>query len=133
MIREITSNDIDITNELLKEFNVSIDNFKDNPYIHILMYDDKGIIVYSKIYDRIEIEYIIVNPKYQHRSIGSQLLNYIINNHKDIKNITLEVKETNNIAINFYHNNGFKKVAKRENYYGTQDGILMIREFDKHD
>ena len=50
----------------------------------------------------------------------------ICNNECD--NITLEVKESNKSAINFYLKNGFIEVARREKYYQDEDGILMIKE-----
>lgn len=132
MIREITSSDIAWANELLREFNCCVEDYKDNPFSHIIIYDNKGIVVYSKIYNRIEIEYIIVNNKYRNNGIGTKLLKYIIDNN-DITNITLEVSESNNSAIKFYQHNGFKKVAIREKYYNNENGVLMIREFDNND
>lgn len=131
MITEIINDER--ANELLKEFNCSINDYKDNPFSHILMYDDKGIIVYTKIYDRVEIEYIIVDKRYRRQGIGKSLLNYIINNNTDTINITLEVKESNIEAIKFYEKCGFEKVAIREKYYGIENGILMIRKFDKNE
>lgn len=131
MITEIINDES--ANELLKEFNCSINDYKDNPFSHILMYDDKGIIVYTKIYDRVEIEYIIVDKRYRRQGIGKSLLNYIINNNTDTINITLEVKESNIEAIKFYEKCGFEKVAIREKYYGIENGILMIRKFDKNE
>jgi ribosomal-protein-alanine N-acetyltransferase len=131
MITEIINNER--ANELLKKFNCSINDYKDNPFSHILMYDDKGIIVYTKIYDRVEIEYIIVDKQYRRQGIGKSLLNYIINNNTDTINITLEVKESNIEAIKFYEKCGFEKVAIREKYYGIENGILMIRKFDKNE
>ncbi len=131
MITEVINDER--ANELLKEFNCSINDYKDNPFSHILMYDDKGIIVYTKIYDRVEIEYIIVDKQYRRQGIGKSLLNYIINNNTDTINITLEVKESNIEAIKFYEKCGFEKVTIREKYYGIENGILMIRKFDKNE
>ena len=61
------------------------------------------------------------------RGIGDKLLNYLIEKYKDsdIKNITLEVKEDNIIAINLYKKYGFKKVSTREKYYDGINGLLM--------
>ena len=114
MIREINKEDYSLANSLLKDYKYSIDSFLNNPY------------------ERIEIDYIVVDTKYRCLGIGSKLLNYIIDNN-NIDNITLEVRESNDIAIKFYEHNGFKRVAIRDNYYDNENGILMIRKFDKND
>ena len=55
MLKE--TNDIDLINKFLKYFDTKIDN---NPFRKYLVYDDKAILIYSLIYDRIEIDYIYV-------------------------------------------------------------------------
>ena len=131
MIKELELNDLDKLNELLSTFNYKLtsEKLKNNEFLNILIYDDfKGAIVYDYIYDRIEIEYVIVDKKYRRLGIASELLNFIEKKHSNIKNITLEVKESNNIAINFYKKNGFEKTVRRKNYYENEDGILMIKK-----
>lgn len=131
MIKKLELKDLDKLNELLSNFNykLTIEELINNEFLNILIYDDfKGVIVYDYIYDRIEIEYIIVGKKYRRLGIASELLNFIEKKHSNIKNITLEVKESNNIAINFYQKNGFKEITKRKNYYKNENGILMIKK-----
>ena len=105
--------------------------FSTNPYLKIITYVEKdkiiGFLLYSLIYDRIEIEQFEVITKERGRGIGDKLLNYLIEKYKDsdIKNITLEVKEDNIVAINLYKKYGFKKVSTREKYYDGINGLLM--------
>ena len=105
--------------------------FSTNPYLKIITYVEKdkiiGFLLYSLIYDRIEIEQFEVITKERGRGIGDKLLNYLIEKYKnsDIKNITLEVKEDNIVAINLYKKYGFKKVSTREKYYDSINGLLM--------
>ena len=105
--------------------------FSTNPYLKIITYVEKdkiiGFLLYSLIYDRIEIEQFEVITKERGRGIGDKLLNYLIEKYKnsDIKNITLEVKENNIVAINLYKKYGFKKVSTREKYYDGINGLLM--------
>lgn len=105
--------------------------FSTNPYLKIITYVEKdkviGFLLYSLIYDRIEIEQFEVITKERGKSIGDKLLNYLIEKYKDsdIKNITLEVKEDNIVAINLYEKYGFKKVSTREKYYDGINGLLM--------
>ena len=107
--------------------------FSTNPYLKIITYVEKdkiiGFLLYSLIYDRIEIEQFEVITKERGRGIGDKLLNYLIEKYKDsdIKNITLEVKEDNIAAINLYKKYGFKKVSTREKYYDGIKGLLMER------
>lgn len=131
MIKEL--NDIEIINSFLKEFNTSI-NTLDEPFKKYIGYEiDKKLVSflnYSIMYDRIEIEYIYTQEDYRNQNLATILLNYLVELgiNGACKNITLEVRCSNESAINFYLKNGFKKVSIRKNYYKDEDGILMLRE-----
>jgi len=131
MIRKIEEKDFTQVNELLKNFDYELNKESfDNDFLKVLVYEEgiiKGLLVYQYLYDRIEIDYIIVGIQYRNLGIGTKLLNFVENKHKDINNITLEVRESNKEAISFYLKNGFKEVTKRKNYYKEEDGILMIK------
>lgn len=131
MIRKIEENDYEVVNNLLKIFDYNLDkNSFENDFLKVLVYEDKyirGVLVYRYLYDRIEIDYIIVDSEYRGLGIATNLLKYLENKYKNIDNITLEVRESNKQAINFYLKNGFKEVIKRKNYYKDEDGILMIK------
>ena len=105
--------------------------FSTNPYLKIITYVEKdkiiGFLLYSLIYDRIEIEQFEVITKERRKGIGDKLLKYLTEKYQDtdIKNMTLEVKEDNIIAINLYKKYGFKKVSTREKYYDGINGLLM--------
>lgn len=125
-----STKDLNIINEFLKNFNTSIEEI--GVFSNYLIYKEKdsvvGFLNYDLIYDRIEIDYIYVNPEYRKQGIASKLFNFMVENSKNIKNITLEVRKSNINAINFYKKHGFEEVAIRENYYGSEDGILMVKE-----
>lgn len=131
MIRELKEKDLLIANKLLETFNYKLDNESfNNDFLKVLVYEEefiKGILVYKYLYDRAEIDYIIVDNNYRNLGIATKLLNFMENKHKNIINITLEVRESNREAISFYKKNGFKEVTKRKNYYKDEDGILMIK------
>ena len=131
MIREIEERDFIQVNELLKNFNYELNKKSyNNDFLKTLVYEDdfiKGILVYQYLYDRLEIDYIIVDGNYRNMGIATKLLNTLEKSYKNIDNITLEVRESNKSAINFYLKNGFKEVTKRKNYYKDEDGILMIK------
>ena len=90
-----------------------------------------GIISYSNIYERGEINYIVVSDKNLREGIGSKLLEYALADMNDCQSISLEVAEDNTPAIKLYSKYGFKKVAIRKNYYENKDAYLMVREVRK--
>ena len=130
MIRELNKEDLNLVNELLKEFNYEIsDESFNNEFFNVWVYIDqniKGVMVFQKIYDRVEIEYIIVDEESRNLGIGSKFINKL--SKLDINNITLEVRENNKVAIEFYKKNKFGIAAIRKNYYGSENGFLMIRK-----
>ena len=120
MIRKFENKDLNRINELLKSFNYEL---KPSPFLHVIIYEEesiKAVLVYQLIYDRIEIDYIIVDKMYRKNGIGSELLDYLIKNNN--------VNENNIAAINLYLKYGFKVVATRKNYYKDEDGLLMLKK-----
>ena len=122
----------ELINSFLKYFNTKINDINDfNKYL-IYSIDDKniGFIDFSFIYDRIELNYIYVEKSYRNKNIASKLMDKLIEFAIDNKciNITLEVDESNDAAINLYKKYGFTIATIRKKYYGKNDGYLMIRE-----
>ena len=116
-------------NANIHDFN--IDYLKnENPFLknYVYIVDDLpvGLISYSLIYDRIELEYIWVKDEYRRIGIASKLMDKMFD--ESVNNITLEVRTSNISAIGLYKKYGFKVVSTRENYYGSDDAYLMIRE-----
>lgn len=112
---------------MIKEVNIKTTN----PFARRLEYviEDKvvGYLEYSLIYDRIELDNIMVIDEYRRKGIGTKLMSYLVNKAIDLKvvNITLEVRVSNEIARNLYKKFGFREVSIRKYYYGDEDGILM--------
>mgnify|MGYP002516121226 CR=1 FL=1 len=70
-----------------------------------------GFIIFKKLYETIDILYVVVEPDYRRKGISSKLLNEIIK--MDCKHIMLEVNTKNITAINLYKKN-------RELFYGSK-------------
>ena len=89
-----------------------------------------GFLEYSLIYDRMEIDNIKVDEVYRHQGIGTKLMAYLVGLAIDLHvvNMTLEVRISNQEAINLYKKFGFREVALRKYYYGDEDGILMEKQ-----
>ena len=122
----------ELINSFLKYFNTKINDISKFSKYLIYSIDDKniGFVDFSFIYDRIELNYIYVEKLYRNKNIASKLMDKLIEFAIDNKciNITLEVDESNDTAINLYKKYGFTIATIRKKYYGKNDGYLMIRE-----
>ena len=90
---------------------------------------DNKIVGYigSWVSDNTEILNFCVLKEYQKQGIGTLLFNEVLNICEGV--LTLEVRESNLNAINFYTKKGFKVAFKRRNYYSNgEDAILMVKE-----
>lgn len=132
MIRKATINDIQILNEIGKQikddlFNEEINTKEFNiVYVYEENEEIKGFIEIEKHFEIIDIVNISTNINYKRSGIATELVNYVINNN-DVEKIMLEVRESNESAINFYKKNDFKEIHIRKNYYGNEDAIIMER------
>jgi len=106
------------------------DNLFTNYFTYILDNNPVAFINYYVMYERAELININVLDEYQNQKIASKLIEYMIEDSikKQVKSITLEVKETNIKAIRLYKKYGFKEISIRKGYYQGIDGILMEKE-----
>lgn len=137
MIREFTINDleaVDSIGSLISENFCKKNNIEERyklEYVKIFVYEENnkilGFIEIETHFETMEIINIAVNEEYQNRNIASSLLNYCLKNIT-CERIILEVKETNDKAINFYKKNYFHEINRRTKYYGNEDAIILERE-----
>ena len=139
MIKKLTSDDINYMEQI---FNLEKEIFKnsafsksylntlikgDNSFIYIYLIDDKvcGYLIILDSIDVYEILAIATVEEYRNKGIAQELLAKI-----RIKNIFLEVRESNQTAINFYKKNKFKEISIRKNYYPkpAENAIIMKLE-----
>ena len=139
MIKKLTSNDIDyieqifnLEKEIFKNSAFSIDYLKtliknDNSFIYIYLIDNQvcGYLMVLDSIDVYEILAIATVEEYRNKGIAQELLDKI-----KIKDIFLEVRESNQIAINFYKKNKFNQISIRKNYYSetNENAIIMKLE-----
>ncbi|RJQ32141.1 MAG: ribosomal-protein-alanine N-acetyltransferase [Actinobacteria bacterium] len=71
---------------------------------------------------------LAVDPLFHGQGIGKSLVYVLIKmaQAKGIKNISLEVRTTNEIAQSLYNKFGFRTVARRKNYYGYEEDALVM-------
>ncbi len=105
------------------------DELKNNPFGKYLILEEDsqiiGYIYYSDIYERAEINQFEVQVINRNCGNGTRLLKNLI--ELVDKNITLEVKKDNIVALKLYKKMGFEEKAIRKKYYNGIDGILMER------
>ena len=139
MIKKLTSNNIDYIEQI---FNLEKEIFKnfafnkgyietlikgDNSFIYIYLIEDKicGYLMVLDSIDVYEILAIAAVEEYRNKGIAQELLDKI-----KTKDIFLEVRESNQVAINFYKKNKFKEISVRKNYYSepNENAIIMKLE-----
>ena len=139
MIKKLTINDVDYIEQI---FNLEKDIFKnsafskestenlvkaDNSFIYAYLIDEKicGYLMVLDSIDVYEILAIATVEEYRNKGIAQELLDKI-----KTKDIFLEVRESNQTAINFYKKNRFKEISIRKNYYSepTENAVIMKLE-----
>ena len=108
---------------------------RDNPYATLLVVEDDNHVVgfadFWVTFDSATICQIAIHPKYQRNHLGSLLMEEILKdcNAKKVRNITLEVRKTNEKGIGFYKKFGFKTMLIKEHYYSNgEDALYMVKE-----
>jgi len=92
-----------------------------------------GYVVVTHAGGDAELLNVAVSPRFQRKGIGSILLQHAINcviGHADM--LFLEVRISNQKAIELYSKEGFFEVGNRKNYYpthnGHEDALLMASQ-----
>ena len=117
----------------------TIENYRfeltENPYGHYVVLDEKGIKGYLGLWineDALQITTLGVDTAYQNRGYGKALVQYAVDHAESISAavITLEVRISNQKAIQLYESFGFKRAALRKQYYShpDEDAILMMKQ-----
>ena len=85
------------------------------------------------IVDELYINNIAVAEPYRQNGLATRLLKqfYKYAKKNDVVSITLEVRESNRVAIEFYERQGFEPVGRRHGFYinPTEDALLMTKTF----
>ena len=90
-----------------------------------------GYYIGMTVLDEVTLMDIVVSKAHQGNGLGQSLLLHFIEqcNQNNIKQIWLEVRESNAAAIHLYDNAGFILVEQRVNYYpsakGKEDALIM--------
>jgi len=140
VIQEMTENDIDTVLELdLKCFSAPWNReiyekeVTENDFAHyFIIKTDEKVIGYVGLWIVLEdaqVTNIAIAPEYRGYGIGEQLfgfaLQYLLK--QGAKQLSLEVRKSNEIAQNLYKKFGLKKGGVRKNYYpdNGEDAFVM--------
>jgi len=81
------------------------------------------------VVDEAHLVTIAVHPDFRRQGIGRQIMQYLLHLAKQLgaKRATLEVRESNVVAQEFYSKFGFISVAFRKKYYPDtkEDAVIM--------
>ena len=106
---------------------------KNNGVSFYVIENDDVVIGYIGRYyffQEAEVLNFVVDESYQRQGYGQKLFDKMVEDMKDVKKITLEVRAYNIKGINFYTKNGFKQVGVRKKYYKNgEDALLLLKEF----
>jgi ribosomal-protein-alanine acetyltransferase len=95
----------------------------------------RGYLIVYYVLDEGEIARIAVDASCRRQGIAGHLMLELEDfcEEKGIKKLMLEVRESNETAIEFYKDHGFTEDGLRQNYYTdpTEDAVLMSRELGK--
>ena len=106
-----------------------------NPVSNFLVLEKDGLVVgfldYWVTFDSATIDQIAVKKSERNQGFAKILFEKSINDLKELGEVsffTLEVRASNEPAINLYKSFGFQKVTIKEKYYDDgEDAIYMIK------
>ena len=100
--------------------------------------EDGSVLGYAGLHVAVDegyIDNIAVQEQYRRQGVGEALLGAFIRFGKEkLAFLTLEVRPSNQPAIQFYMKHGFVQVGRRKNFYSApkEDALLMTLEFDRN-
>lgn len=133
MITPVLENDFDHLFEIEQQAHLvpwakgTLLNSQGERYLNLKLSVESRIVAFvicQFVLDEATLFNIAVDPSYQGKGYGKQLLQALIAQlqQKQITTLWLEVRASNTTAQKLYSSLGFNEVTVRKNYYPTQDG-----------
>ncbi|EPX55305.1 Ribosomal-protein-S18p-alanine acetyltransferase [Cystobacter fuscus DSM 2262] len=95
-----------------------------------------GISIFWIVHDEVHVLNVATTPEHRRRGVGRALMEATLAEGRARKCslATLEVRKSNEAAINLYKSFGFRPVGVRPNYYvdegqAAEDAIVMVLDF----
>ncbi len=111
--------------------------YSDNASYIVAIAEDGTVLGYAGlkvVLDEGCIEKVAVKGQYRRMGVADALIETLVRfGRVNLAFITLEVRVSNDPAIQLYMKHGFEQVGRRKNYYADlkEDAILMTLEFPK--
>lgn len=92
-----------------------------------------GYAVSSVAVKEAHILNLCIHPQLRRQGLGRRLLDYVIDESRELgaDTLFLEVRQSNQAAIQLYRDHGFDEIGVRKNYYpadnGKEDALMMAR------
>lgn len=140
-IRPMTLDDIDLvvageTKAFGKSLGRDLITFdlKSNPYAYYFVLEVNDQIsgyISSWIYDdgNAQILNVYVDDKYRGYGFGRDLVSFICElcDESGVDSLTLEVRPSNEVALNLYSSFGFNKISVRKRYYDNSEDAWCLQ------
>lgn len=117
-----------------------MDTLGNEEYIYLVALYDQKVVGYAGCVVAIDegnITNIAVNTDYRKMGIGEELMKQLRLQmaSRAVKQIFLEVRESNDVARGLYHKCGYEEIGIRKNFYRKPDehGIVMRLEISEAD
>lgn len=108
------------------------DSMESDNTIYIVAKENNSVAGYAGMYLSFEegnITNVAVNPLSRRKGIGEKIVRDILNRayEKGVRDVFLEVRETNSVAIALYEKIGFKEEGIRKNFYDKprENALIM--------
>jgi [ribosomal protein S18]-alanine N-acetyltransferase len=104
-----------------------------NPYSRLWVLEEGALILGYVcawfIHDEGQLANIAVLPEYRRRGLGRALIDHVFceARQRGIRSLSLEVRRSNQAALELYKSLGFQEVSVRVRYYRNgEDALLMV-------
>lgn len=80
------------------------------------------------ILEEAHVTTLAIDPDYQHHKLGQRLLIELLQTacRRQLTHATLEVRASNQVALNLYQKFDFKVAGRRKKYYGDGEDALIL-------
>ena len=103
--------------------------------VYVVAETEGQVIGYAGLWiivDEGHITNVAVSPDYRRNSVGNTIVTALLQVTEDmgVKRHTLEVRKSNQAAINLYEKQGFTEAGERKGYYedNGEDALIMWRD-----
>jgi ribosomal-protein-alanine N-acetyltransferase len=132
-VKKITEYDLIMLGETLGEETIKrhIDNNSLMKYFVMETKDNRDFIGQVSLWideDKAQVNNFYIVKDFQGKKLGRLFMDYVFDYFRsiNINEITLEVRESNSVAIKLYESYGFKIATVRKNYYSNNENALLM-------